>query len=160
MAKIIGDYVEKFGSNVILLGDLNTGFSSSGDKESAYKKLLSSASSIELRNAYEQRHSSSMTDKHSFISDHADRPHERTGRMIDHILVAQSYKIHRSNVDRHLFSGNTRVKCDDDHSDHSIKYRTSCVHNGSYTSIFYLSSYSDHWGVWADLERTACVDGC
>lgn len=152
MAEIVGNYVEKFGANIIVMGDLNAGFREDGSKHTSYKQLISSANQAPLRNTFEQQHKP-MTASDSFITNHADRPHERTGKMIDHILVGEAFIIHRANVDRTLFLGGVRVKCNDVNSIYYGDTRYFCKYNYQDWSISEFDSYSDHWAVWADLER-------
>ena len=177
MARKVARWVEDFGDNVILMGDFNSGYTPCGGREGPYDLLLSK-SSVPLSNAYKSVRGVAHNDP--FITDKADEPEKRTGRMIDHILFGPAYTVSDSDIDRSLFSGSTRVTCDDDTTDATANKQSSCFNPYSFKSEFTintrstcfvpylnksvsitsLKSYSDHWAVWADLKRVDCPNGC
>jgi endonuclease/exonuclease/phosphatase family metal-dependent hydrolase len=160
MAKKVANWVEDYGDNILLMGDFNTGWDASGDMEEPFDYLYD-MSSVDLDDAIRTDYGRSFRASDSIITDKADTPWKRFGRMIDHIMIGPAFILEDAKIDRSLFSGTTRVWCDgtsmrtnDDGT------RDECKVGSSWVDVEDLDTYSDHWAVWADLRRIDCPDGC
>ncbi len=158
MAKLQRDYVRKFGDNVILMGDFNTGFNTVGERSpgliaTEYKGYLTETYLYLHKNKDPGEHG------HSYITSEANTPRKRIGVKIDHIFVAPAFDIKKAGIDRSLFAGSDRVPCQDSKSRiDSKRERTGCQMGSSryYWPIDDLEVYSDHWAIWSDVNRKAC----
>lgn len=162
MAKMVANWVEDYGDNILLMGDFNTGWSKSGNMHEPMA-FLYDQSSVDLDDAIRTKYGRSFRSTDSIITSEADKPWKRFGSMIDHIMVGPAFVVEDAKIDRTLFLGDVPVDCDGSRMrTDSSGNRDSCSVSNTYTwvPVENMDSYSDHWGVWADIRRIDCPDGC
>jgi len=166
MSKMLRAAARYRGTNTIILGDLNAGYSSSGSKDKAYELLtLGPRKNDEFfKNTFDVLHDMKKKGL-SFKTSEAEQPEKRFGRMIDHVLVAPSFSVLKSKIDRSLFLKEkgkiTRVNCAGSRTVVGKNgLRKACKRKrGTDVPIKDLLPYSDHWGLWADIVQKPCKAG-
>jgi endonuclease/exonuclease/phosphatase family metal-dependent hydrolase len=179
MAKLVRDYVHNFGDNVILMGDFNTGVSSSGNWSKGFERLTTRQSDDKfedsyLADTYVATHD--MGDGHSFTT--TDPPIGMYGTKIDHIMVGRAFDIESARIDRSLFQyvpdtsttipyDFTRrlINCSEANSvvgefwwpTGTVLLRTACRTSTGNIDVDSLSAYSDHWAILSVVKRKDCA---
>lgn len=179
MAKLVRDYVHKFGDNVILMGDFNTGISSTGNWSTAFEYLTTTQSSKKFRDSYLAETyvaTHDMDDGHSFIT--TAQPIGMYGTKIDHILVGRAFDIKSAKIDRSLFQyfpdtstsfpfdfTSRIINCNEANSvvgniefiPGSLPFRTACRTSTGVVGLDELAAYSDHWAILSVVKRKDCA---
>jgi endonuclease/exonuclease/phosphatase family metal-dependent hydrolase len=181
MARLMRDYVHNFGDNVILMGDFNTGISSSGNWSEGFERLTTRQSDNKfedsyLADTYVATHD--MDDGHSFTT--TDPPMGMYGTKIDHIMVGRAFDIQSARIDRSLFQNVVTVNpsnpldidvtrrlinCNEANSvvgDIAVipgeqRYRLACRTSTGNVSVYDLNAYSDHWAILSVVRRRDCA---
>ena len=142
------------------MGDFNTGISKTGSRSTSYKTLTSSGF---LTDTYVDHIGISTSGEdtrgphgHSYITGHANTPWERLGYKIDHIFTAPAFNIYNAGIDRSLFWGSTLIDCQDANSAISSTVRAQCRVGSTMRAVTDFNVASDHWAIWADVNRTSC----
>jgi endonuclease/exonuclease/phosphatase family metal-dependent hydrolase len=179
MARLVRDYVHNFGDNVILMGDFNTGISSSGNWSEGFERLTTAQSANKFRDSYLAETyvaTHDMNNGHSFTT--TDPPIGMYGTKIDHIMVGRAFDIQSATIDRNLFqylpvtsTSNpydfTRrlINCNEANSvvgefwwpTGTVRLRTACRTSTGNIDVDSLSAYSDHWAILSVVKRKDCA---
>jgi endonuclease/exonuclease/phosphatase family metal-dependent hydrolase len=148
MAREVSDWVENYGDNIVVMGDFNTGWNSKGNMHEAMGTLLNTSSVKLVDTLYKYAGPFGADD--SIITKNGN-PKTLFGDYIDHVLAGPSFKVHRAEIDRRMFSGSTAVVCSGVTQTADGRER-ACKVGQAWVPTDDMTKYSDHWAVWADLE--------
>jgi hypothetical protein len=124
---------------VILGGDFNDGIEPDGRLNGSFDRLVGLTG---YRSSYGVRHALGTSSQ--YLTGNSYNKTARAGRMIDHLLVSNSAMVVNADVDRTMFTAaGAIVPC-------AFVTNQNCPNGMSANS---LRLYSDHWAVWASLQK-------